>query len=481
MSSRDDTAAAIRTLVNATLRDFDPIRSFDGTALLADTTTSRAYDAPAAVKRTAVRHLRSGLNTYTSHEIGAATDMVLSIAGDGPRMSVGTRFASPRTGTIAVDLGTASGEFALVDESGWTVVTPSREHGVLFQRPDDMAELDRPEPADRAATLTAFAELTGLDDQRLHLAWGWLAASVVGSAEGTSLAHLWITGTFGARKTSVTRFIVGIVDSFADPAGPLTGEADEKKWLIRSLAPIPTFDNVEALTPAQALWMKTLATGRRVDLPVLYSTAARYTVSVKRPAVLTSGKLPNLAPDLAERTVLLPLERRADSTRRTEADLNERYRRLRPRLLAVLLDDIAGILRNRRAALLAGRRLHRMADVSLALHALDTHLGLAESAGHFAAYDKALNDVMLDRTLDNELHRAVLLVAAESPAGWSGSAGELLQRIEMFAPITRQARELLGWPETARGMTAHIQQYELTYRAAGMTYVIGPRTKTSRS
>ena len=125
--------------------------------------------------------------------------------------------------------------------------------------------------------------------------------------------------------------------------------------------------------------MKTLATGRRVDLPVLYSTAARYTVSVKRPAVLTSGKLPNLAPDLAERTVLLPLERRADSTRRTETDLNEHYRRLRPRLLAVLLDDIAGILRNRRAALLAGRRLHRMADVSLALHALDIHLGLAEN------------------------------------------------------------------------------------------------------
>ena len=53
MSSRDDTAAAIRTLVNATLRDFDPIRSIDGTALLADPTTSRAYDAPAAVKRTA--------------------------------------------------------------------------------------------------------------------------------------------------------------------------------------------------------------------------------------------------------------------------------------------------------------------------------------------------------------------------------------------------------------------------------------------
>ena len=39
---------------------------------------------------------------------------------------------------------------------------------------------------------------------------------------------------------------------------------------------------------------------------------------------------------------------------------------------------------------------------------------------------------------------------------------------------------MLGWPETARGMTAHIQQYELTYRAAGLTYVIGQRTKTSR-
>jgi hypothetical protein len=189
--------------------------------------------------------------------------------------------------------------------------------------------------------------------------------------------------------------------------------------------------------------------------------------------------MPNLAGDLAERTVWVELTR-TPGGHADERTLWTLYHELRPRVLAALLDDIAGVLANLDEV--GDRRRVRMADVSAALHALDAHHGtLGDPSGYFETFAGALNRTMTERFSDHPLHLAILRLSALDGRGyWEGTSTELLALLEEIGSMLPYgARDQLRWPQLAQSVGTHLQRYGLAYAEAGLTIAqvtIGPKT-----
>jgi hypothetical protein len=78
-----------------------------------------------------------------------------------------------------------------------------------------------------------------------------------------------------------------------------------------------------------------------------------------------------------------------------------------------------------------------MADYAAILAALDRGLGLAEDAGHLAAYVGAVDESLSDRALDDPFTAAVLgFVKARRGREWRGKSPALLEELDTLAGWT---------------------------------------------
>src|SRR5262249_25369043 len=110
----------------------------------------------------------------------------------------------------------------------------------------------------------------------------------------------------------------------------------------------------------------------------LYSDAEEVILDAQRPVILTSIEDLATRGDLLDRAVILTLPPIPERRRLPESDLWPEFERLRPQLLAALLDALSGALA--RLPNIRLERLPRMADFALLGVAAEQALGWSRGA-----------------------------------------------------------------------------------------------------
>ena len=387
----------------------------------------------------------------------ALTDALTVLEGEAAEADptpVGLRVAQYRD-DLVIDLGGPTGHVVVVNANGWRVVTQSP---VTFRRTALSGALPCP-AAD--GDLVALGALLNVPRATLALLIGWLVASFM-----PDIPHpvLMIGGEQGAGKSSAGRIIVELVDP--SPA-PLRSEPrDPEAWaMIAAGSWIVLIDNVSGISTWLSDAICKAVTGDGWVRRRLYSDSELSVLAFRRCVILTSIDAGALRGDLADRLLLIDLDRIDDAARRTEADLRTEYDRLRPSLLGALLNVVVAVLRELPAIDL--QSLPRMADFARVLAALDKARPDLTGGIALQTYLEQRERLATEVVESDAVAMAVVRLAEEGP--WSGTAEALRSRITLERPPR-------DWPVSARALSGRLRRLIPALLKVGVSVDI-PKTR----
>lgn len=263
------------------------------------------------------------------------------------------------------------------------------------------------------------------------------------------------TGEQGTGKSTAASMLVELLDPSAVPLRKGPRDADTfvtgatGSWVV-------AYDNLSAIPE----WLSdALCRGVTGDGDVrrqLYTDGGLAVFRFRRQFILTGIDFAGLRGDLAERLVLVELQRIAEHARQDEQTLRARWGAARPRVLGALLDLTAKV-----HALLPSVRLDsmpRMADFARVLAAVDQLTG---SEG-FARYRAQSAEIAADTLAASPFIERLAGVRLDH----LGTAAELL---ETLAPADPEQRLPKGWPANARAVTSDLRRNAPALRKNGWT------------
>jgi hypothetical protein len=379
-------------------------------------------------------------------------------------MSYGTPVHEPRVrvanhaGARWLDLGDATYETVRITPRGWG---RSRHCSAPLIRPPGLLALPRPRRSDTVAgELARRLCVTEPDDFPTLICF-------LLSALGVPASHpiLIVVGDWGAGKTTLCRFLRGLIDPHQAALEALP-ENERDLAVIASSCHMLAFDNVSSLTPQQADWICRLSTGFVFRVRALNTDRDITCFTWCGPVVLNG--IPGLVArsDLASRVFILRLQR-PESGYRPERDLGRGLEQLRAGVLAYLLDGVVTALKRIDEP---RERLPRLADAAAFCMAAAPAFGWTEEeiAGLFRRkHAEALGEVAR-----NDPVAATLLdwfTKTETRRWPMATLGELHKLLTEHASRTAvYARE---WPKLASDFGVGLARVEGALAETGVTII----------
>jgi putative DNA primase/helicase len=344
---------------------------------------------------------------------------------------------------IWLDLADAEGRAVRIDKEGWRVV-PASEVGPKFHRPPNMRPL--PEPVPEGADADQLRKLLNLSDEAtFRLLLTWLSFAIVPEKPYPILA---VSGPAGAAKSSFAEFVRATIDPSEVPLFGMPRREDLPAFAKNN--PILCFDNLSTITAYLADDLCRLATGGGLGGRKFYTNDSEATFNAKRPVLLTGINDVATRGDLADRTIVVRLEKIPEASRRTDADVREAFTVAHPRILASLLDMVVMGLRRLADIKRERRKLPRMADFAEWGFAVAPAIGW--SAEDFdRAYRVNWNEAFEAAIEDDPIAPPILSLLEKQPGkAWEGTTGKLLTKLKAiaedaaFAPHFPKSPEALG-------------------------------------
>ncbi|MBA8810289.1 ATP-binding protein [Promicromonospora sukumoe] len=375
----------------------------------------------------------------------ALADALLVIEGTArqsePR-AVHLRVAE-HAGATWIDLGDAAESVVRVDSRGWTM---AGEVPVLFRRTALTDAFPAPEPGGTLDDLWALLNVTPADRP---LVLGWLVAAL--GWEQIPHPMLALLGEQGTGKSSATKNLVQLVD----PSGvPLRKPPrDATGWITAAAGSwVVGLDNMSVIPGWLSDSLCRAVTGDGDVVRRLYTDDDLAVVSFRRAIVMNGIDVGAMAPDLADRSIVVNLDRITEDRRRPESQLVQAWETAWPRVFGALLSQVQAC-----KAQVPGVRLDslpRMADFAVVLAALDQVNGTAG----LAAYRDQASTLALDAVTSDPFLAALSVHVTEA---WQGTAGALLDLVQPEGNPPRT------WPKSARGVTGILKRTAPALRSAG--------------
>jgi hypothetical protein len=382
----------------------------------------------------------------------AATMLMLEAKAlfEGEEHPVYVRLAE-HDGNIYLDLCNDDWQVVQVTPQGWDIVD---DPPIRFRRSRGMLALPAPEPDGSVDLLRSFVNL---DDNAWRLVVSWLVATLRPRGPYPILA---LFAEQGAGKSTIGRLLRDLVDPNAAPlrAEPNDGRdlmiAANHSWCL-------AYDNLSHVPPWLSDALCRLSTGGGFATRELYTDQDEVIFDSQRPVLLTSIEEVATRSDLLDRCLIVWLPAIPEDRRRSEAELFEAFREVRPQILGALLDAVAVALRRLPSIKLPG--LPRMADFALWATAAETAFGWPN--GTFMAAYQGNRESAHEVALEASVVARPLLDLLEAQGEWAGSSGELLRLLE--ERLGDQVRRLSGWPKNPRSLSGHLKRLAPNMRAAG--------------
>ncbi len=393
---------------------------------------------------------------YTQHD-RAPTESLLKVAlatlrgqaqFEGEACEVFTRIAKTDSG-YWLDLCNDAWQCVQVTATGWAVVAGAG--APLFTRSASMRPLPVPE---RGGTLDALWPLVNIPEADRLLVLAWMLECL---RADTPHVVLELVGEQGSAKSSTQRALRRLIDpNQADlRAAP---KSVEDVWIAARNAHLVSLENLSHLQPQYQDALCVLATGGGYATRTLYTTAEETILDLRKPIVLNGISVIVTAQDLLDRCLHIGLP--TIQSRMLAGDMEARFKAAQPALLGALLDLFVKVLAALPGVSIAPEHLPRMADFAALGEAVFRVHG--KPAGAFLArYSDMRKDGVL-RTIDSSpVGAALVAYLADSPAGFSGTLSELLDRLDRYRPQGE------AWPKSAKGLGDSLRRLAPALRLIG--------------
>jgi len=380
----------------------------------------------------------------------ALADALMVLEGEAQSTDatqVHLRVGAHTDGSVWLDLGDQEERAVRLSPQGWRIET--FDVPVRFRRTKLTGALPCPVTG---GTLDELWELLNVTEADRPLVLAWLIAALI----APSIPHpvLALFGEQGTGKSSACRLLVSLVDPSPvplrkppkDPDGWVT--AASGSWVVG-------LDNLSDVKEWFSDSLCRAVTGDGDVRRALYTDGGLAVFSFRRCVLVNGIDLGALRGDLADRTIVVNLDRLAENQRRTETELNERFQAAWPRIVGALLSEACRVL-----AALSTVRLStspRMADFARILSAVDRLLG-TRGLDRYEAQSRTL----AADTLEGEPFIVVLRDMLTEP--FEGSAADLLRAV---TPTVDSWRKPQGWPKDARTVTGMLKRHAPALRKAG--------------
>jgi hypothetical protein len=348
---------------------------------------------------------------------------------------------APHDGAVVVDLGTVDGSAVIVDGAGWRVAPASP---VLFRRTGLTAPL--PGPVASRDGLATLRGLLNVSEDGFRLLVGWLVAALV-----PDLPHpiLTLLGEQGTAKSTAARLLVSLIDP--SPAPLWSVPRDLRQWAVSASASRAlVLDNCSGFPAWLSDALCKAVTGDGIVDRALYTDDDVHVLAFRRVIALTTIDAGALRGDLAERLLVVELDRIDEADRRPEGEVLAAFDAARPAALGELLTLLAGVLLRLPDVRLP--TLPRMADFARVLAALDDLTGWSTLASYTAGAAEVAEAVIASDPFAEAVRLFVMGdPARERPRAWSGTTSELLRRITPDRPPR-------DWPRSPQAATGALKR-----------------------
>ena len=383
--------------------------------------------------------------------LGTAVNLIEAKAlFDGEEYPAHVRIAE-HEGKIYLDLCNTAWQVVEVTFGGWKVIDDSP---VKFRRSGGMLPLPKPE---RGGSVDELRNVLNVDDSTWPLVVAWLVAALRPRGPYPVLA---LFAEQGSGKSTTGRQVRDLVDPNCASlrAGPRDAHdlmiAANNSWCL-------AYDNLSYVPSWLSDALCRLSTGGGFATRALYTDQDEVIFDAVRPILLTSIEEVATRSDLLDRCLIVWLPAIPEECRRPEAELIQAFREARPRIFGALLDAVAGALRDLPETKVSG--LPRMADFALWVTAAESALGW--SKGTFMAAYNGNRESANDLALESSTITRPLLDLLEERGEWCGTAGELLESLELC--VTDQIKRQKNWPKNGRSIAGHLKRLSPNLRVAG--------------
>jgi putative DNA primase/helicase len=348
------------------------------------------------------------------------------------------------------------------EPQGWEVVERSP---VKFLRSNAMQPLPLPEPGGSVEELRDLVNVETEGDFKL------LIAFLIGAFHPRGpYAMLAINGEQGSSKSTLTKFVRGLIDPNTAPIR--SAPRDEQTLIIQAKNSwILALDNLSDLQAWLSDALCRLATGGGFSTRELFTDYGEIVVQVTRPVILNG--IPDLAsrPDLADRAIHLSLPAIDEDARRSEEDFWADVEARRPRILGALLTGVAGALHHRGEM---PATLTRMADFVAWVCGAERALGWYP--GDFIKSYMRNREGAVDTTIEADpIGPALQQLVAKGD--WEGTPTKLLEELSGLVPET--VRKSRIWPSAIK-LRGRLRRLQAPLRTKGIVLDLNFRSPDSK-
>lgn len=392
--------------------------------------------------------------------ISKAIDLLRMKARDVPAMNFEPRILHWE-GSIYLNLANQRGEVVKIDSDGWEIMP---NPGVPF--PNLQAGCELPAPLrDPDVTASDLAKFCNLDEVQVRLVTsalvGWFFTK-------SAVPHLFIQGSQGSAKSTTAKNIRALIDPSV--IGGIELRNDEREIMgLFSVLHIPQFDNLSHISSKQSDILCKLSTDGSFLTRALYTNSGLAVASGRRPAILTAINNVIQNPDLQSRCLILHLSPLGDDLK-PEVELEQEFQRLRPGLLALILDGVVLALRNRETFEVRTRL--RLVDFVRNAMAAAPAFGWT---GHeiLTILEANANEAVTDAGETNFFVTAMQALVEEKKT-FSGTPTEICEALNQHWPDSRR-------PIHPTKFYDHCQKYKPLLEARSIFVKELPRTSSKRS
>jgi hypothetical protein len=346
-----------------------------------------------------------------------------------------------------LDLGDHTGRAVKVTAGGWRV---EDEPPVLFKRTVLTGALPEPEHGGSLDDLWAWLNIS--KEERPLIA-AELVARLFSEDAHVVLA---VFGEQGTGKTTAVKVLVLLLDP--GPVPVRKPPRDAESWVTAASASwVVALDNLSDIPP----WLSDAicrASTKEGDVRRQLHTDKELAVfAFRRCVIFDAIDVGAIAPDLAERALVVTLSRIADKNRKTEKVFWAEWEKAHPKLLGAILDLAGAVLKRLPAIDLPEKP--RMADFAEILAAVDAELG-TQGLRRYRLQSAALAaDGLSGDSLAVRMQEAVT-------EPFEGSSAALLK---LVTPGDDDWHAPKDWPKDARDVTGRMSRLAPAFRKVGWT------------
>jgi len=341
----------------------------------------------------------------------------------GVERSIFLRTGKDADGNVYLDLSNDKWEVVKVSRDGWQII-PSAECPIRFIR--NAAQLPLPHPT-RGRSIDQLWEFIKINDASKPLLLGWILSCLVPDGDKPIII---LTGSKGGGKTTIGEVLKALLDPGKAGLLPKIGDARNlaaaarNRWILG-------FDNLSSLSIEDQDNLCRTSTGAGFSHRLLHSDLDEAFIEYCRPQLLTSVDFIPTKSDLLDRSIIIQVNRMAESDRIPKTELTDKLNAAIPSLLGAALDLLVVALRNLDSVT---QPLPRMTDYA--------RLAIAAGIDGFIENYRANIDQAEDAAIEASPVASAIVDLAEKDNYWRGSATDLLTILKNAQPDELQIKKL---------------------------------------